>query len=155
MSKKWTWLVIGMACGAVSFFVLRYADARDMGQWEKMDPEQKRWFQSLMQPDTIGMMGQPGVSCCGEGDGYWADEAHVRDGKIYAVITDERDDGPLIRIHEDVGTEYEVPTKKIIGMEQRVGNPTGHTVIFLGVNQWSNGGKAKRPVLCYVQNGGI
>jgi len=131
-----------------------YAFGRDLGQWEKMDPEQKRWFQSLMQPDTIGM-GSIGVSCCGEGDAYWADEAHVRDGKLFAVITDERPDDQLMRMHENVGAEYEVPSKKIVGMEQRLGNPTGHIVIFLGVRSWNyDGTKAPRPVLCYVQNAG-
>jgi hypothetical protein len=129
--------------------------ARDLGQWEKMDPAQKRWFQSLMQPDTIGM-GRIGVSCCGEGDGYWADEVHIRDGKLFAVITDDRPDDQLMRMHEDIGTEYEVPPQKIVGMEQRAGNPTGHVVIFLGVRYWlSDNTKGPRPVLCYVQNSGV
>jgi hypothetical protein len=146
-------LIVIAALGLVVYSCA--AHARDLGQWEKMDPEQKRWFQSLMQPDTIGM-GRIGVSCCGEGDGYWADEAHVRDGKLFAVITDERPDDQLMRMHENVGTEYEVPTQKIVGMEQRVGNPTGHIVIFLGVRSWNlDGTKAPRPVLCYVQNGGV
>ncbi len=148
------WVYIGLVILAGFFAAIATAPARDLGQWKKMDPAQRLWFQQLMQPDTIGM-GSPGVSCCGEGDGYWADEVRVRDGKIYAVITDERDDATLGRIHEDIGTEFEVPVKKIIGMEQRVGNPTGHTVIFLGVRQWVGETKAPRPVLCYVQNGGV
>lgn len=135
--------------------MMNLAIARDLGQWEGNDPDIKRWFQNLMQPDTIGM-GSAGVSCCGESDAYWADEVHVRDGKLFAVITDERPDGPLMRMHENVGTEYEVPPNKIVGLEQRVGNPTGHTVIFLGVRFWNlDNTKAPHPVLCYVQNSGV
>jgi hypothetical protein len=95
------------------------------------------------------------TSCCGESDAYWADEQHVRDGKVYAVITDNRPDDLLKRMHEIPGTEYEVPVRKIVGMEQRVGNPTGHTIIFLGVKQWVSETQSKRPVLCYVMNGGV
>ncbi len=145
------WTIVAILCSMLAGSVW----ARDLGQWEKMDPEQRRWFQNLMQPDTVGVGMGSGVSCCGEGDGYWADEAHVRNGKLYAVITDDRPDDQLMRIHEDLGTEYEVPPRKIVGMEQRAGNPTGHTVIFLGVNQYNGEVKAKRPVLCYVQNGGV
>lgn len=129
------------------------ARARDLGQWEQMDPAQKAWFGRLLQPDTVGMGG--GVSCCGESDAYWADEVHVRDGKTYAIITDERDDGPLMRMHENIGAEYEVPANKIVGREQNLGNPTGHIVIFLGAQSWIGETKSKRPVLCYVMNGGV
>jgi hypothetical protein len=125
---------------------------RDLGQWKNSDPAIGLWFRSLLQPDTIGMGG--GTSCCGEADAYWADEAHVRDGKVFAVITDDRDDEPLKRPHEEIGTEYEVPQSKIVGMEQRLGNPTGHIVIFLGTITWPRG-KYHRDVLCYVENGGV
>src|SRR6185312_15615832 len=46
------------------------AQARDMGQWEGSSPETRAWFRSLVQPDTL-------VSCCGDADGYYADEYHV------------------------------------------------------------------------------
>jgi hypothetical protein len=123
--------------------------ARDLGQWEYNDPAIREWFQELKQPDTISM--GRGISCCGESDAYWADEVHVRGGKTFAVITDDRPDDPLMRIHEEIGTEYEVPPRKIVGLEQRVGNPTGHTLVFLGTKFWD---KAPRPVLCYVMNSG-
>jgi len=153
------WIVVGAVFAAVLFFMLSFYDMRrahahDLGQWDKVDPLVKAWFGKLMQPDTIGMGG--GVSCCGESDAYWADEVHVRDGKVYAVITDDRDDGPLMRMHEVPGTEYEVPPNKIVGKEQRLGNPTGHTVIFLGTRYWLNDDRqSPRQVLCYVQNGGV
>ena len=131
-----------------------FASARDLGQWRDSPPEIRAWFQSLLQPDTIGM-GGPGTSCCGEGDGYWADESHVRNGIIYAVITDDREDGP--RQHEKIGTEYQVPANKIVGEKQRVGNPTGHTYIFLEAPSilGNNQRAYPRKVLCYVMNGGI
>jgi len=141
---------LAVSCGAI---------ARDLGQWSDVDPAVKAWFGRLMQPDTVGQMGR-GVSCCGESDAYYADESHVRCAagvcKSYAVITDDRDDGPLIRIHEDIGTEYEIPANKIVGNEQRLGNPTGHTIIFLGTRFWlPNNKQGPRPVLCYVMNGGV
>ena len=61
-------------------------NARDLGQWGAVDPKIREWYQALMQPDV------PNASCCGEADAYWADEVHVRDGKTYAVITDDRPD---------------------------------------------------------------
>jgi hypothetical protein len=63
-------------------------NARDLGQWEAVNPEIRGWYQALMQPDV------PNASCCGEADAYWADEVHVRDGKTYATITDDRPDEP-------------------------------------------------------------
>jgi len=50
-------------------------NARDLGQWDAVDPSLKQWYQALMQPDV------PTASCCGEADAYWADEIHVWDGK--------------------------------------------------------------------------
>jgi len=144
-----------VAAALAGFLAPPAALSRDLGQWEDVDPATRAWFGRLMQPDTVGQMGG-GISCCGETDAYWADEVHVRDGKIFAVITDQRDDGPLVRIHEDVGEEYEVPPNKIVGREQEAGNPTGHTVIFLGAPVFIGTGRAgKRPVLCYVQNSGV
>ena len=89
-------------CTAFGCFI-SVANARDLGQWETTDPHIREWFQALMQPDN------PAVSCCGEADAYWADEIHVRDGRVFATITDDRDDGPLRRPHVPIGTEIEVP----------------------------------------------
>jgi hypothetical protein len=64
-----------------------------------------------------------------------------------------------MRYHEDNGTKYVVPSNKIVGEKQRVGNPTGRAVIFLGaVSLVSPGGDLKserakpRPVLCFVDD---
>jgi hypothetical protein len=111
--------------------------AHDSGQWENTDPQTRKWFETLMQPDN------PSISCCGEADAYWADEYEVKEGKLFAIITDTRDDGPLGRPHVAPGTRIEVPQHKL---KWDSGNPTGHTVIFL-----SSGGA----VYCYVQNGGV
>lgn len=119
----------------VSLFV-SWAYPRDLGQWEAGDPAIVAWYQGLMQPDN------PKVSCCGEADAYWADEVHVRDGKTFITITDDRPDEPRKRPHIPSGTEFEVPNAKLKWDE---GNPTGHGVLFL-----SRGGL----VYCYVQPGG-
>ena len=113
------------------------AQARDLGQWSNVDPKVSEWFRTLMQPD------QPGVSCCGNADAYWCDEIHVKNGKTFCAITDDRDDAPLGRPHIPVGTVIEIPRNKI---KWDRGNPTGHTVVFLSTTRY---------VYCFVQNGGI
>ena len=126
------------------------AHARDLGQWEQSDPATRQWFQSLMQPDTIGMGG--GIPCCGEGDGYWADEVRVEGDKVFAIITDDRPDEPLRRFHVPIGTEFIVPAKKMLDGKIARGNPTGHGVIFLGVMY--NAEPRSRPVLCFILGSG-
>ena len=160
--RIWQWLALGVLVGLALLGMLAFVLARDNGQWEEVEhsPEVQAWFRSLVQPDTVGRtgFGTGGTSCCGESDGYYADEVRYRDGKMFAVITDERDDGPLNRPHEDIGREYEVPISKIVGPEQQLrGNPTGHVIIFLGGPSYSQAGDRMnpRPVLCYVMNGGV
>ena len=111
-------------------------NARDLGQWDAVDPSLKQWYQALMQPDV------PSASCCGEADAYWADEIHVRDGKTYATITDDRPDEPRGRPHIEAGTEIEIPNNKL---KWDKSNPTGHGIVFLSRNGY---------VFCYVQPGG-
>lgn len=113
------------------------AASRDLGQWEASDPSVREWYQSLMRPDA------PSSSCCQESDAYWADEVHVRAGKTYATITDERPDTPLGRPHIPSGTVIEVPDEKL---KWDRGNPTGHNIIFVsrGLYTW-----------CFVQSGGF
>jgi hypothetical protein len=111
--------------------------ARDFGQWEAQPPEVRQWFQKLMQPDN------PSVSCCGEADAYWADSFEVDDGRYVAIITDERPNGPLGRLHRKIGERITVPINKIKWDE---GNPTGHGIIFLGTNG---------QVYCYLPPAGI
>ncbi len=110
---------------------------RDLGQWENADPVIREWYQALMQPDA------PTASCCGEADAYWADDIHVRDGKTYATITDDRPDAPLGRPHVENGTQIEIPNHKL---KWDKSNPTGHGVLFLS---------RSRHVFCYVQPGGV
>jgi hypothetical protein len=92
----------GLILCAVSALFIGNAKAHDPDHHEHAE-----WYQSLMQPDN------PKASCCGEADAYWADEVHVRDGKTYATITDDRPDGPRGRPHVDVGTEIEIPNLKL------------------------------------------
>jgi len=112
------------------------AEARDLGQWENTDPKVHKWYQELMRPDA------PSASCCTESDAYYADEVHVRDGKTFAIITDDRPDEPLGRPHIDNGTEFEVPVEKL---KWDRSNPTGHNVLFVSKAGYT---------WCFVQTGG-
>jgi hypothetical protein len=129
--------ILGIVFGVLAALFIGAVRARDLGQWENSDPTVREWYRSLMQPDN------PIVPCCGEADAYFADEIHVRDGKTYVTITDDRDDGPLGRHHVPVGTEILVPDYKL---KWDAGNPVGHSVIFLNVNN---------EAYCYVQGSGI
>jgi hypothetical protein len=74
------------------------------------------------------------------------------DGEIIATITDDRDDEPSKRMHENIGNEYIVPPNKIT---KKDGNPTGHAIIFLGTSSIFGLRSEARPVLCYVMNGEV
>jgi hypothetical protein len=111
--------------------------AHDSGQWDNGDQVIRDWYQGLMQPDV------PNASCCGEADAYWADEIHVRDGRTFATITDDRPDAPRRRPHIDAGTEFEIPNNKL---KWDKSNPTGHGIIFLSRQGY---------VYCFVQPGGV
>jgi hypothetical protein len=119
MQKSW-------ALGA-AVFVLSYSKAlaRDLGQWDDVDPLVRKWFRELKQPDN------PSLSCCGETDAYWADDYEVNGDQYVAIITDTRDDKKLGRAQHIV--------------KWGSGNPTGHGIIFIGL-----GGD----VFCYLPPGG-
>lgn len=110
--------------------------SRDLGQWANTDPAIHEWYKSLMRPDA------PQASCCAESDAYWADEVHVRDGKTFAVVTDDRPDEPLGRPHLAVGTEVEVPDEKL---KWDRSNPTGHNILFVSRGLFT---------YCFVQGSG-
>lgn len=134
------WLGV-IVCSAVVLCIgccaLVKVNARDLGQFSNVDPAVKAWFETLKQPDN------PNVSCCGEADAYWCDEVHVRDGKTFCNITDDRPDEPLKRPHVDIGTEIEIPPYKL---KFDRGNPTGHSLVFLSSWQF---------VFCFVQGSGV
>jgi len=129
--------ILGIVAGLLAALFVGNVKARDVGQWEATDPEVRAWYRGLMQPDN------PSASCCGTADAYWADEIWVRNGKTYAVVTDDRPDSPLGRPHVPNGTEVEIPNHKL---KWDKGNPTGHGVVFLGPNRY---------VFCFVQPGGV
>jgi len=134
---------------ALSLLISTHSYARDLGQWETDDPAQKaikEWYQELKQPDN------PVASCCGEADAYWCDDVHVREGKTYCRITDDRPDEPRGRPHVDVGTEIEIPNEKL---KWDRSNPTGHAIIFLGRGSGIYGGSRHDYVFCFVQGTGI
>jgi hypothetical protein len=112
------------------------APARDLGQWDGVDPLHRQWFKGLMRPD------RPLEPCCGLTDAYWADSYEVRGDEYVAIITDTRDDKSLGRSHIDNGTRFAVPNTKI---KWDHGNPTGHGIIFIGY---------RGEVDCYLPPGG-
>jgi hypothetical protein len=83
------WVVI--VTFAAVLIVIGIANAHDDNHGGVSDPAIRQWYRGLMQPDN------PTASCCGEADAYWADEIHVRNGKTYVTITDDRPDAPLGR----------------------------------------------------------
>jgi hypothetical protein len=106
------------------------AVARDNGQWEGSPPEVRRWSQGLRQPDN------PAASCCGEANAYEADIFEVETDHYVAIITDGKGDIPN-------GTKIAIPNNK---MKWDEGNPTGHGIIFIGL---------QGQVFCYVAPGGV
>jgi hypothetical protein len=106
------------------------------------DHNNDEWYGSLLQPDN------PNASCCGLADAYWCDDYYARDGKAYCRITDDRDDAPLKRPHVDIGTEILIPPYKLKWEQsgKPIGNPTGHSVVFLS---------PMLHVFCFVQAGGV
>jgi len=132
--RDWiTWAIIF----ATMFGFFDRTVARDLGQWENNDPAISAWYRELKQPDN------PTVPCCGEADAYWADQITVEGNKVFAVVTDDRDDAPLHRPHVPVGTKIEVPPHKY---KFDRANPTGHNILFLST---------ARDVFCFVQAGGV
>ena len=135
MTEENRWLTLALVCmGAllVLLYSVKISVAHDHNQ-----PELDGWYKSLMQPDN------PQVSCCGTADAYWCDDVFVKEGKTFCRITDDREDGPLGRPHVPLGTEVEIPDRKL---KWDRGNPTGHHVVFL-----SSGGA----VYCFVQATGV
>jgi hypothetical protein len=126
-----------MAALIVFLYSINFALARDYGQWTNSDTTIHKWYQELMRPDA------PSAPCCTEADAYWADEFFVKDGKMFARITDDRPDAPLGRPHIANGSVFEVPPEKL---KYDRGNPTGHGVLFVSTGGWT---------WCYVQPGGV
>lgn len=140
----WLAWVLGAALLATFLASYRPAQAHDYGQWDKADPKTVEWFRNLMQPDN------PGIPCCGEADAYWADSFDASGDHYVVIVTDERDDGPLMRPHIAPGTRVEVPNSKI---KWDRGNPTGHGVLFVR-KDWGDQNQPG-PVYCFVPGGGV
>ncbi len=129
-------ILIWTVCAAVFALSICKAPARDLGQWDGVDPLYRQWFNGLMRPDY------PNLRCCGLADAYWADSYEVKGDQYIAIITDTRDDIPLGRSHIENGKRVSVPNTKI---KWDRGNPTGHGIIFLGKDG---------EVYCYLPPGG-
>lgn len=129
-------LALSIVAAAI-IYIATPARGADNGQWEATDANIRAWYRELMQPDN------PRVSCCGEADAYYADGFEIDGDKYVAIITDEREDGPLGRPHIPAGTKIVVPNSKL---KYDRGNPTGHGVIFVST---------ALDVLCYIVPGGV
>lgn len=119
----------------------QHALAIDRGSWGNTDIS--KWFESLRQPD------QPGVSCCGEADAYWADSYEVTpNGEYVAIITDER----VVEGRKPIpsGTRVTIPKKKITFKQS---NPTGHGIVF--INPYFEDSVDPAHVYCYLPPGGV
>lgn len=128
-----------LICAVIVIMILSTiaAFARDSGQWDKIDPAIKKWFESLMMPDN------PTTPCCGEADAYWADSYEVHGDQYVAIITDERPNEPLKRLPVPVGTKILIPKNKVKWDQS---NPTGHGIVFMNAGQ---------VVYCYLPPGGV
>lgn len=148
---KLNWIGIALMAAVAAFLYTvkpTVVYGRDLGQWEDTDPAIKQWFETLMQPDN------PKASCCGEADAYWCDGLHVRNGKTYCTITDDRDNVKLQRTPMRIGMEIFIPDYKL---KYDRGNPTGHAIVFLssGAADFEGDPDSTGPyVYCYVQNSG-
>jgi len=126
--SKWLWFWVIVL--AASILVVSIAQSHDYGH-----PDLDGWYASLIQPDN-------GASCCGKADAYYADKTDdcvATDAlpcALVAIITDERDDGPLQRRHIEPGTRVSIPPNKIRKPPSQ--NPTGHTIIFVSQGAISN-----------------
>ena len=129
-------ILIWTVWAAITVLLICKAPARDLGQWDGVDPLTRQWFNGLMRPD------EPNLRCCGLADAYWADSYEVKGDQYVAIITDTRDDEPLGRAHIENGTRFAVPNSKI---KWDRGNPTGHGIIFIG---------RRGDVFCYLPPGG-
>ena len=124
------------------------AIAKPGGDWSKTPQEVREWIARQKQPDN------PAFSCCGEADADFADAYEVVDGKVFATITDNRDDFPLGRPHMPVGTRIEVPPNKMVDSRNDA-NPSGDGVIFLVNYKNEDSSEHGKAVLCFVPGSGV
>lgn len=139
-------ITIGVLFGLLGALFLGSVHAKNLGQFDS-DTDRAKWFRDLKQPDS------PSVSCCGESDAYYCDELHsatnleTNETTNSCIITDDRDDAPLGRVHVPIGTEIVIPNQKMMTGNQIFGeNPTGHNIVFLS---------SARFVWCFVLAGGV
>lgn len=84
------------------------------------------FIQKAMQPDNRD------VSCCADADAFIADDFVTKNGKFYAIITEnypsesQYDDSSIKK-----GTLIEIPKNKFNQASRDGGNPTGHGIVFL------------------------
>ena len=95
------------------------ATRANFGQWGL---SRSRCASGLMQPDN------PFLSCCGEADAYWVDNFEVDEAAMWPSSPTSVPDGPLGRMHREVGETVLVPNSEVKWDD---GNPTGHGIISM------------------------
>lgn len=84
-----------------------------------------------------------GTSCCAFADAYVTDRGETINGQYYAIVTE---DG-----YPDVpkGTRIAIPKDRYTDPVHNGGNPTQHSVTFMGAPYEGEDGKLQRNVYCY------
>lgn len=95
----------------------------------------QRWVSTAQRPDYRG------ASCCGEADAYLADEFEIKDGQLYAILsedypapppyTDENGETYPSSPTFSKGQRILIPPEKINRAREDGGNPSGHGVVFM------------------------
>lgn len=86
-----------------------------------------KWYQDVKMPTSSTPSGSIPTSCCGVGDAYWFEPGKVVDEGMFATIRDDR----VIQYRKPRdGQEIFIPWDKLDDRHQ--GNPTAHSVVFLG-----------------------
>lgn len=107
---------------------------KDWGAAQYQSPDIAEYYKTLPMPNSA-------TSCCGEGDVYYADKQEAApDGSIIAIITDTRPNDFVndhgVEVHRapvPVGTRIPIPATAL--RKKPIPNPTGHTIVFLGVTE--------------------
>ena len=132
--------------GALLFACVRPAHALDHG-FDPYDPTNK-WFSQLLRHDNMPK------SCCGKADGYVADTYKRNpDGSYDVTITDGDEitfpDGTK-RTGLPNGSVVHVPENQINPPVETMGNPTGHSWLFVSILRDMNNNVGPGPSVCFA-----
>jgi hypothetical protein len=133
MTKKILAFMCGLCTGLGVLFASQFLPSKAYPKnynptvcTEEPNPEECQkivdWYQKAILPK-----GQGDSSCCGLGDAYWFEIDNIDQRGVWATIRDNRDiNGRKMRDGEKIF----IPPERLDNRFQ--GNPTGHSVVFLG-----------------------